>query len=174
MGRERGFNLVELMIGIALIAILMFVALPEFSTWMQNTKIRTAAESVIAGMQLARAEAVRRNANVQIEFGTGSTWTVSVPSTAEQIQMRSSAEGGTDDVTIAMTPVGATKLTFNSLGRTAANAGGGDPITQVEVDMSTTRLAAAKSRELRIVVGTGGNVRMCDPNVTTSGDPRSC
>jgi type IV fimbrial biogenesis protein FimT len=172
--QERGFNLIELMIGVALIAILMVVALPEFSTWLHNTKIRTAAESVIAGMQLARAEAVRRNVNVQFAFGTGTAWTVSVPSTAEQIQTRSAAEGGTGVVTIAMTPGTATRLTFNSLGRTTANADASSLITQVDVDVPTTVLPAAKSRELRIVVGTGGNVRMCDPNVTTSGDPRSC
>lgn len=169
--RERGFTLTELMIGIALIGILMTAALPEFSTWMQNTKIRTAAESVIAGLQLARNEAVRRNVNVQFAFGTGSGWAVSVPSTGTPIQARSSEEGSTQNITVTLAPAGATTVTFNSLGRTTANADASGLLTQVDVDSSA--LAASVSKDLRITIGTGGNVRMCDPNAP-SGEPRAC
>lgn len=172
--RQRGVSLAELMIGIAILGILLASALPEFSTWIQNTRIRTAAESILSGLQLARTEAVRRNLNVQFVFGTGSTWTVSVPSTLEQIQTRSSAEGSTESVTVTKTPAAATTITFNSLGRTTANADASAAITQIDVDVPAAVLAAARSRELRITIGAGGNVRMCDPNVTVSTDPRYC
>ena len=39
-------------------AIMLFIALPNFAVWMQNTQIRTAGEAVLNGMQLARAEAI--------------------------------------------------------------------------------------------------------------------
>lgn len=172
--RQRGVTLIEMMIGIAILGVLVSVALPEFSTWIQNTKIRTAAESVLSGLQLARNEAVRRNLNVQLAFGAGSSWTVSVPSTLEQVQTRSSAEGATDSVTVVRTPVAATTITFNSLGRTAANADASVAITQIVIDVPAGVLAAAKSRELRITIGAGGNVRMCDPNVSVAADPRYC
>ncbi len=165
-------TITELMIGLAIVAVLMVVALPEFSVWMGNTRIRTAADSVLSGVQLARAEAVRRNANVQFAFDTGSTWTITVPSTGETIQSRSSAEGDTAAISVTRTPGTATKLTFNSLGRTTANADASSPIEQVEVDNPV--LGTLKSRELRITIGRGGNVRMCDPNVDTVGDPRKC
>jgi len=128
----------------------------------------------LSGLQLARTEAVRRNLNVQLAFGTGSTWTVSVPSTGEQIQTRSSAEGSTENVTVTKTPGAATMITFNSLGRRTANANASAAIDQIDIDVPTALLAAAKSRELRITISPGGNVRMCDPSVTITGDPRKC
>lgn len=172
--RQRGVTLVELLIGIAILSVLLVVALPEFSTWIQNARIRTAAESVLSGMQLARNEAVRRNLNVQFAFGAGSTWTVSVPSTLEQIQTRSSAEGATENVTLTRTPGAATTITFNSLGRRTANADASPAIDQIVVDLPEAVLALSKSRELQITISPGGNVRMCDPNVTDTSDPRKC
>jgi type IV fimbrial biogenesis protein FimT len=127
---------------------------------------------VQSGLQLARAEAVRRNVSVQFAFGTGSAWTVSVPSTAEQVQTRSAEEGGTISVTVSKTPNAATTVTFNSLGRTTANADASATLSQVDLDSS--QLAADKSRELRITVTSAGAVRMCDPNVNQTGDPRKC
>ena len=58
---QRGFTLVELMIGIAIVGLSLVMAAPSFSSWIQSTQIRTAAEAVQNGLQLARGEAVRRN-----------------------------------------------------------------------------------------------------------------
>jgi type IV fimbrial biogenesis protein FimT len=49
------------MIGIAIMAILLGLAVPSFQTWFQNIQIRNAAESITNGLQRARAEAVARN-----------------------------------------------------------------------------------------------------------------
>lgn len=171
---QQGVSLIELVVGITIVAGLMAVGLPSYATWIQNSKIRTATESVLNGMQLARAEAVRRNANVQLLFGAGSSWTISVPSTAEQIQARSAAEGSSN-VTVTMTPATARTLTFNSLGRVAPNADASAPITRADLSVPTSVLAASAARELRIVVGAGGNVRMCDPDAGVSAsDSRKC
>ncbi len=168
---QKGVSLIELMIGLVILGILLMVGLPSYSAWIQNTQIRTAAESILNGMQLARAEAVRRNANVQLVFGAASSWTVSVPGGA-QIQTRTSDEGS-KNVTVAMTPAGATTVTFNALGKVVANADASASITQVAVDVPVAILSAAESRDLRIVVSAGGNIRMCDPNVAAP-DSRSC
>ena len=171
---QHGVTLVELLIGITIVAILLTVGLPSYSAWIQNTKIRTAAESVLNGMQLARAEAVRRNANVQMVFGTASSWTVSAPATTEQIRARSAGEGSAN-VTVTMTPSTATTITFNSLGRVATNADASASITSADLTVPTTILAASEARKLRIVIGPGGNVRMCDPDAGVPvGDPRKC
>lgn len=170
---QKGVTLIELMIGLTILGILVMAALPSYTAWIQNTQIRTATESVLNGMQLARAEAVRRNTNVRLVFGAASSWTVSVPGTGEQIQARTSGEGS-QNVTVTRTPAATTTITFNSLGRVVANADASASITQVDLDVPPTILAASASRELRIVVSAGGNVRMCDPNVTDATDPRKC
>ncbi len=170
---QYGVTLVEMLIGIAILGILMAVGLPSYTAWIQNSQIRTAAESVLNGMQLARNEAVRRNANVQLVLGAQSSWTISVPSTAAQIQTRNYG-AGSNNVTVVATPGAATTITFNSLGRVVANADASATITQLDFNVPTTILAATASRNLRILVGAGGNVRMCDPKVTDVADPRFC
>lgn len=166
---QRGFSLIELMIAFVVLGILLFVGVDAYRIWIQNTQIRTAAEAALNGMQLARGEAVRRNANVQMVLA-GSGWTVSVPSTGEQIQARSGAEGSSN-VVVTTAPAGSTTITFNGLGRVIANADATSSITRVDVDSSV--LPASESRELRIMVGIGGDVRMCDPQLAAP-DPRAC
>lgn len=166
----RGFSLIELMVGIVIMGILLSLAMPGFQTWLQNAQIRNAAESIQNGLQRARAEAVGRNTNVEFVLGTGSSWVVQLTD-GTGIDTRSSNEGS-KDVTIAVAPAGATTVTFTNFGGLAvANGDGSAPFTQVDLDSSV--LAAADSQELRVTIGLGGNIRMCDPNAP-AGSPRAC
>lgn len=167
--KHSGFSAVELMIGIAILAILMGLAAPSFNIWLQNSQIRNAAESIQNGLQRARAEAVARNTNIQLVLGAGSSWVVRVAGGAE-IESRPGSEGSKNAI-LAVTPAGATTVTFNSFGGLAANADGSATLTQVEVDSSV--LAAVDSQELRITIGLGGYARMCDPRFPSS-NPRGC
>ena len=165
-----GFTLIELMVAITVLAIMLFIALPNFAVWMQNTQIRTAGEAVLNGMQLARAEAIRRNVNVELRMDVSSGWTARVPSTNEVIQSRVAGEGSAASaVTIA--PAGATIITFNGFGSIATNDDGTAAITEIKVDSPS--IAAADSRELCILVRAGGNIRLCDPQVPAT-DTRTC
>ena len=48
-------------------------------------------------------------------------------------------------------------------------------LVTIGVDVDTSVLSAAESRELLVVIGVGGSVRMCDPALDTAGtDPRRC
>lgn len=166
----RGFSLIELLIGIVILSILMSLAMPSFQTWLQNTQIRNAAESVQNGLQRARAEAVGRNTSVEFVLGTGSSWAVQLPD-GTGIESRSASEGSRN-VTVAVDPPGATTVTFNNFGGIAVTNGDGSaPFTRVDLDSSV--LAAADSQELRVTLGIGGNVRMCDCNAPVS-SVRAC
>ncbi|WIM07091.1 MAG: GspH/FimT family pseudopilin [Candidatus Nitricoxidivorans perseverans] len=175
----RGATLIEIAIAIAIVALMIMLGLPSFREWIQNSQIRTAAESVSSGLQTARNEAVRRNANVQFTLtapgavgGTG--WQIALVNTGEVLQSAPGGEGS-GNVTIAPTPVDAVAITFNGYGRTPANGlntDGSSLLTQLDFD--STAIDAADTRELRIVVTTGGQIRMCDPAVTSDGDTRKC
>ena len=169
-----GFSLIELLIGIVIMAILLSLAMPSFQLWLQNTQIRNAAEAIQNGLQRARAEAVGRNTNVEFVLGAGSSWVVQLPGGAN-IESRSASEGSKDVTLTALDAASApaTTVTFNNFGSIVqpTNADGSAPFTQVDLDSSL--LAAADSQNLRVTIGQGGNVRMCDPNAPV-GSPRRC
>jgi type IV fimbrial biogenesis protein FimT len=168
---SRGFTLVELMISLTVIAVLAVLGAPSFFEWLQNTQTRSATEAVLNGIQVARAEAIQRNAKVRIVFAPPSSgWTVSVDSDGTAIQARSGNEG-TSNASLAVTPSGATTITFAPLGSVTTNTDASASITQV--DMTNSKYAAA--RTLRILVTGGGSIRMCDPSAALSvTDPRRC
>lgn len=169
--RPFGFSLIELMVGVSIMAILATVAMPNFQIWLQNSQIRTAAESVSSGLQRARAEAVARNTNVTFTVWTDSSWTISVVAPASVIESRSASEGS-KNVTRTVLPADATTITFNNFGGVVANADASATFTQVEFDSPV--LPAAESKELRVTIGAGGNARMCDPNLAAGSSPRAC
>lgn len=171
--KNQGFSLLELMIGLAIIAILLMAGLPSYGTWMQNLQIRNAAEAVHDGLQFARSEAVRANTSIALTLGTATAWTVSVVSSGEILQSRSEKDGSAN-VTVAATPGGATTVTFNGFGRVVANNDGSASLTQLDYDVPTTVLPAAESRNLRVTIGSGGTMRLCDPNISDTADPRKC
>jgi type IV fimbrial biogenesis protein FimT len=171
---QHGATLIEMMIGLAILATLLMVGVPSYTAWIQNTQIRNATESVLNGMQLARNEAVRQNASVQLKLGTQSSWEVRVGSDAGNLIQSRDYSAGSKNVTVAVLPANATTITFSSLGRVVANADASASITQLDFDVPTSILAASASRNMRILVTAGGNVRMCDPTVADTADPRYC
>lgn len=81
-------SLVELAIGLLIVGTLLALAAPSYTGWIQNTKIRTTAEAILNGLQLARAEAVRRNTQIRFQLtdtiaagcaisSSGANWIVS-------------------------------------------------------------------------------------------------
>ena len=191
--RTHGFTLIELLVTIAVLSLLLMVGLPSMNTWLQNQQIRTSAEGLQAGLQFARAEALRRNAPVRFQLvdtltsacvmvNTGTNWIVSLndpsglcdvdPSDVNApltIQKRAGAEGTPNAV---ITAAGGSSLTFTGLGR--VNAAGG--ITQISITNPNGGACqpAGPMRCLQVNVSSGGSPRMCDPAVTDNTDPRFC
>lgn len=189
---ERGFTLVELIVAMAVLAILLTLAAPNFSRWIRNTKIRTAAESIQTGLHAARAEALKRNTVVRFQLtdtmdascslsDNGPHWFISIGNVTGNcdkqasetvapriIQSRNGAEAGGNVVSISSDQ---NLLTFNGLGRLTS-----DPTT---MQISSTESGQAciadggSTRCLSVVVTAGGQIRMCDPALSST-DMRGC
>lgn len=159
--KQAGFSLIELLIGIAIVAVLIATAMPGLKEWILNTKTRTAAESIQNGMQRARAEAVARNTNVTFTMGVNSAWTISVVNPASIIESRSDGDGS-KDVTIVSVG-GANTITFSGLGTVGIpnfqpnNLDGSPPITQIDLSIP------GGTKTYRNIIGAGGNSKMCQP-----------
>ena len=74
-----GFTLIELMISIAVAAILFGIAVPQFSAVTQNARMTSARNGLFTAMQLARTEAITRGVHVVVcassdGEGCGASW----------------------------------------------------------------------------------------------------
>ena len=188
---QRGTTLIEALIAIAIIALLVAAGLPSFAEWLQNTKIRTAAESVQNGLQIARTEAVKRNATVAFQATDLNNanwrvclWDAAAGNCAAGVDLVSSfvSSDGASDVRIggsrvATDPIATPlvgveipgRVSFTGFGRLAS---GGAEL--MRIDVTNPKLAAADQRRLVIQISAGGQIKMCDPKLKLADNPRGC
>ena len=69
--KPRGFTLVELMVVMAVLAVLATVAAPSFASFMRNAQLTSAANSLVATINAARTEGMKRNLNVLLTPSDG-------------------------------------------------------------------------------------------------------
>ncbi|HOA93230.1 MAG TPA: GspH/FimT family pseudopilin [Quisquiliibacterium sp.] len=195
---QRGFSLVEMAITMLVLAILMRLGAPSFAAWIANQRIRTSGEAILHGLNLARAEAMRRNARVMFAMNdaTGqSSWTVCpvAPGTLvcdggqPVIQTRDGGEesgnarvgASTDPTTTAPGAFGAAFGVGSGLPAAAMFDGTGRLVTQagwvntIRYDVRDTSLTSSDERRIVVTVSPTGGARMCDPQAG-SGNPRAC
>lgn len=65
-GSERGFTLLELMIGLALLALLLTLATPPLRELITANRAAVHAQTLMASLFLARTEAVKRNRRITL------------------------------------------------------------------------------------------------------------
>lgn len=157
---ERGFTLIELVVGVAILAILASMAIPNFSKLVADTQVRSTADQLRDSIVRTRQEALKRNTPVTltIEDGAGAigvaafganeaieitTFTYEAVVTEGEVTLDGSGRASADASFIVSSP------------RYGCKAAGG-PITC-----------------FKIQVFVGGAVRMCDP-AATAGGVRAC
>jgi type IV fimbrial biogenesis protein FimT len=71
--KQNGFTVIELMISLTVLAVIISIAAPSFVIMLNNNRVTSATNDLIASMALARTEAVKRNGNV-LMLATGGNW----------------------------------------------------------------------------------------------------
>lgn len=64
----KGFTLIEIMVTLVIFSILLALGLPAVNQWMTDSRVRSQAESVLSGLQLARGEAIKNNTIVRFQL----------------------------------------------------------------------------------------------------------
>ena len=81
--KVAGFSMIELMVTVAVLAILVAIATPSFTAIINNNRLTSSANELVASLQLARSDAVTRNTSVRLcrsadsvscVGATGATW----------------------------------------------------------------------------------------------------
>jgi prepilin-type N-terminal cleavage/methylation domain-containing protein len=101
MKREKGFTLLELMVTIVILCVLLGLAIPGFSRWVPNYRLRGAARDIYSNLQLAKMTAVKDRKRCRVSFD--------VANSRYQLISVSSGPNGTfgdgDDVTLTLKTV---------------------------------------------------------------------
>lgn len=65
-----GFTMIELMVALAVAAIVVTMAVPSFQAMINGNRLTSAANEMIGSLQLARSEAIRRNGRAGVCMST--------------------------------------------------------------------------------------------------------
>ena len=198
--RNSGFTLVELMIGVTLVGVLLALGAPALGTYLQNSKLASAAANYYAGLQTARAEAIRRNQPVEFVLTesavnaagaegsvvpdvNGRSWLVRAlvdPAgpTFALIDAKAAGEGeGQTAPSVQVAASGPTgfagAITFNGFGGTTVPMAYRIDITNPSGGTCVTGSPSGPMRCRQLNVTPGGQITACDP-AAPSGDSRAC
>jgi len=150
MIKQRAFTLIELMIVIAIIAILAAIAYPNFADFIERQKLASAAEILTSDMKWAKSEAVKRNDIITVDFinGASGTWSYSLSDSDGEIK---AVSGGnySDFAIITMTQ------------NFGADDTGFEPVRGTSLENGSVSLTSPSGMDLQVIISLLGRARIC-------------
>lgn len=78
---QKGFNLIELMFAILIMAITVNFATPAVQTFSEKNQLKQAAERVYHFYRYARSEAIKQNSKLYLMYNNGGNWSFGLSKT---------------------------------------------------------------------------------------------
>lgn len=165
----RGFTLVELMVTVAVLAVILAIGVPSFTGIMHRNRLTASANELVAALQTAKMEAIRRNSRVVIcptANGTscsgGSDWSrVIVFADLNGNSIVNTDDTLIQDVTVNNTgtgitvPGGTTPIRYGADGRARIGTA-----TTGTISVVSSRLSTDNTRRVQLA---GSRVNVCNP-----------
>jgi prepilin-type N-terminal cleavage/methylation domain-containing protein len=185
-----GFTLIELMIVVALVAVVVSLAGPPFRDYIAMQRLRGIHAQLLTDLNYARSEAVSRGTFVQVRFQTGSGLSCYIiysrldvnttspcdctaaadsrcSSTSSTNEIKTVVVNESEGVSFAVPTSQTTFLTVNP------RTGGADLPAEAEMAISTEFAVETKltdnSRRLKSTMTSTGRVQFCSPSGTVAG-----
>lgn len=159
---NKGFTLVELMVTLAVLAIILTIAVPSFSEALNRYRLKAVAESFMGGMYIAKAEAMRTGKPVYFSvsptaacygFNVGSACDCSTAS-ASQCTMSTTTFSAGQSVSMAGTTV-------------AGNSGYFEPVRGTVTSPGNVSFQNSTGLVIKSGVSSVGRVSSCSPAGST-------
>lgn len=169
---HQGFTLVELMVTVAVLAILAAVAVPSYQNMIETRRLVAATEAIYAQLQFYRSEAIKSgqedDMNISIRAGTPWCLGMSNASTNCDCTTPNACRYGPD-----LDASGSADLERNLLGSEFQGISFSTTKTNVLIDSAkgdfpggggTVTLTSASSKTTKIFMSKVGRVRICTPS----------
>jgi type IV fimbrial biogenesis protein FimT len=174
-GVEGGFTLIELMVTLAIAAVLLVIAAPSFLAFQRNSELTSTTNRLISAIATVRSEAMKTGMTAMLVPADGANWASGW--TAFLDQKRDQTFTAADDKVIFTQPPPPNYLTTSANGTGNASApyilfdGSGYPKTKTgglggltftiaRADLTGT---AALADTRSVIVSAAGRVRSCRP-----------
>lgn len=171
---SRGFTLIELMVVVALIAIVLALAAPSFTATQDRKRLEGIADVFGTDVQYTRSEAVARNFETRLTTGAGNCYTIYVwrgagSCTCGPATSCDAAGAATDPIELKTVSLAGTgvAVTPNATVHFDAVRGMLNPF----IDRSVTFTSSAGPWTLTTEVSAVGRVSTCSPSGTLKGYP---
>ncbi len=173
MRQENGFTLLEVMLTVSILAILLTVAVPSVSSFMDKQRAISATEAIFSQLTIARSKAVSLSQNVSVRVAGGdntTNWAIGV-STNENCDPTLTDAGAANACVLPLVDGSANVLMRISSADYPGVAldAGGDTATitynplrgTIDVGQDGTARVLYGTFEFRIIVGLIGRASIC-------------